>query len=90
MELNRENQLRELLDHHHDWPDIFSFKFIYKANAETEIKLKSLFNEKSDIIIKTSKKENFISMTVNHMSSSADEVMSIYVKASKIEGVMSL
>lgn len=90
MELNRENQLRELLDNQHDWPEIFSFKFIYKANIETEEKLKGLFKENSEIIIKSSKKENYISMTVKHLSSSADEIMNIYAEASKIGGVISL
>ncbi len=90
MEVNKRNQLRELLDHHHKWPDAFTFKFIYKCDPETELKLKKLFNTQSKITIKSSSKNNFNSMSVVHISSNADEIMDIYQQASEIEGVMSL
>lgn len=90
MEVNKEDQLRALLNHHHEWPDAFTFKFIYKKNPQTELRLKMLFNAQSKITIKSSSSDNFNSMSVIHISSSADEIMSIYQSASGIEGVMSL
>jgi len=90
MEVNKRNQLRELLDYHHEWPDAFTFKFIYKKDPETELKLKKLFITESKITIKSSSKNNFKSMSVVHICFNADDIMNIYLKASEIEGVMSL
>ena len=90
MGLNREKELKDLLDHHYDWPDTFMFKFIYKSNQETEDRLKEIFSENSEFTIKSSTKQNFNSMSVKHLASSAKEVMDIYNKASEIEGVISL
>ena len=90
MESDKKNQLRELLDQHHQWPDNFTFKFIYKNNSQTEFELKNLFNSNSKITIKSSSKDKYNSMSVIHICSNADEIMNIYLKASEIEGVMSL
>lgn len=87
---NKESELRELLDKQHNWPEAFLFKFIYKSNAETEASLKSFFDDKAEITIKQSKKENYNSMSVKYIAKSADDVLNIYNKVSKIEGVISL
>jgi len=82
--------MMELLDHHHNWPDTFLFKFIFKSDPVIEKGLRDLFSSNSDFIIKSSKKKNYSSMTVNHLASSSKEVMDIYGKAAKIEGVIAL
>ena len=88
--MTREEELKELLNKHHDWPATYNFKFIYKADESTESSLKELFPIQSEITIKTSKKKNFNSMNVHHLASNSKEVLDIYDKASKIEGVISL
>ena len=90
MGLNKESELKELLDNQHNWPEVFMFKFIYENIDNTEQRLKAFFNKDSDFIIKSSTKQKFNSMTVNHLASSADEVLDLYKKVSEIKGVISL
>jgi putative lipoic acid-binding regulatory protein len=84
------SKLKDLLDHHHKWPDTFLFKFIFKTDPLIEKDLSSLFSESSEFVIKNSKKENYKSMTVKHLVSDAQEILEIYKKAGEIEGVLSL
>lgn len=90
MDSEKESSLRELLDRQHDWPDNFIFKFIYKSGSNTEETIKALFPENAEFTIKSSTKNNFNSMTVNHLCSGTDEVFKIYKLAGEIEGVISL
>lgn len=90
MNSDKEKQLKELLDNHHDWPDTFMFKFIYKSDQNTESILRALFPKNAEFTIKSSTKNNFNSMTVNHLANDSEEVFSIYRAAAKIEGVISL
>lgn len=90
MSINRESELKELLDKQHNWPEAFLFKFIYKSNPEIENKLKAIFDKEADILVKKSKKENYNSMSATIIAKSSDEVLDVYQKASVIEGVISL
>lgn len=90
MGVNRESELKELLDKQHNWPENFLFKFIYKSNPETEKSLKEIFTDGAEIEIKKSKKENYNSMSANYIAKSSDDVLNIYKKASEIKGVISL
>jgi putative lipoic acid-binding regulatory protein len=90
MGINRKSELKELLNKQHNWPEEFLFKFIYKSDADTEKKLRSLFKPGDEINIKTSKKENFNSMSVKAMMDNAEGVLGIYNKVSQIEGVFAL
>jgi len=90
MEFNRESELRALLDNQHDWPEHFLFKFIYKSDPAIEKQLRDLFIGESDIQIKESKKAKFNSMSVSFLAQNAGEILSIYNRASQIDGVISL
>lgn len=92
MELNRESELKALLDKQHNWPEHFLFKFIYKSDPEIEKQLRDLFvsEKETEIEIKESKKAKFNSMSVSFFAQSSDEILSIYLKARHIEGVISL
>lgn len=90
MESEKHKKMIDLLDHHHNWPDTFVFKFIFKTDTKIEESLRNLFSNNSEVLTKSSKKKNYSSMTVKHVASSSVEVMDIYDQASKIEGVMSL
>lgn len=90
MAIDRKAELKDLLDKQHKWPEEFLFKFIYKSGDETENQLRELFTHDAEITIKVSKKENFNSMSVKALLSSATEVLGIYEKVSKIEGVIAL
>lgn len=90
MGINRESELKELLDKQHNWPEAFLFKFIFKSSSDAEDKLKDIFNNEAEIIVKQSKKENYKSISATILAKSSDEVLSVYKKASEIEGVISL
>jgi putative lipoic acid-binding regulatory protein len=90
MALNRKSELKQLLDQQHQWPEAFLFKFIYKNDPSTENQLRALFSEDSEIAIKQSKKNSFNSMSVNTIMKSAKEVLDVYAKVGKMEGVISL
>lgn len=90
MASDRKSELKELLDQQHQWPEAFLFKFIYKNEPTTEEQLRALFVEGAEISIKQSKKNSFNSMSVNSFMNSAQEVLDVYAKAGKIEGVISL
>jgi len=88
---NDENKrLADILDSHHKWPDIFKFKFIYKSNEETLKQLEGLFPDESERLLKHSNKKNYESLTVSHLANNAEEILSLYNKVSKIDGVIVL
>lgn len=70
-----------------DWPSIYMFKFISphdKADELTDIL--------SDIeyTYKPSRTGKYISITSTVMMDSPEEIIAIYIQASKIEGVIAL
>lgn len=72
------------------FPSIYMFKFILKSDNRKMALVETLFEEDADIIQKQSGKGNFTSITVKQVVMSVDEIISVYERASKIEGVMSL
>ena len=80
-------KFKEKLDQVHEWPGIYTFKFIVPENTADEVRG---FFPKSDIKIKKSSKGNYLSMTIQAMMQSSDQVLDIYVKTSKIEGIITL
>ena len=72
------------------FPYIYMFKFIIKADNKTMALVEVIFDNDAEIIQKQSSKGNFISITVKQVVMNVDEIISIYEKAAKIEGVMSL
>ena len=73
------------------WPGIYMFKFVVKSEALHLETLKSYFNGKqAEFFEKLSLKKTFTSLTIKVEMKSADEVISIYKKASQLEGIMAL
>ena len=73
------------------WPGIYMFKFVVKSEALHLETLKSYFNGKqAEFFEKLSLKKTFTSLTIKVKMKSADEVISIYKKASHLEGIMGL
>jgi len=72
------------------FPYVYMFKFIIKSDNKTMVLVKVLFEDDADIIQKQSTKGNYMSITVKQVVMNVDEIISIYEKASKIEGVISL
>jgi hypothetical protein len=87
METNWTESLREKLDGHYVWPDLYVFKFIVpKGNEEA---VKSLF-PRHTVKEKTSKNGNYTSLTIEMMVPSSDVVIDIYLKTTVIEGLIAL
>jgi putative lipoic acid-binding regulatory protein len=87
MDQNWIESFRKKLDDHYTWPALYIFKFIVPTGKEDEVK--QLFPDHNPVE-KASKQGNYKSVTVEIMMSSGDAVLSIYLKASRIEGIVAL
>lgn len=76
---------KEKLDKEHKWPTSYMFKFVAPAAKEDEVK--EVFADE-ELGIKKSKEGNYASFTINKVMNSSDEVVEIYLKAGKIEGLI--
>lgn len=81
------NSFKERLDNAHEWPSLYTFKFIVPTGKEDEI-LKIF--PMHDVKQKSSSQGNYTSLTAKIMARSSDEVIRIYVEAHKVEGVIAL
>ena len=87
MDQNWIDSFREKLDQHYTWPALYIFKFIVPTGKEAEVK--QLFPHHT-AVEKLSKQGNYTSVTVEMVMPSGEEVLTIYIKASKIEGIVAL
>jgi len=71
----------------HTWPSLYMFKFIAPKGKEDQ--LKKIF-PKNEFIQRESKEGNYFSLTFKILVNSSDEVIRIYEKVNKIEGVIAL
>ncbi|MEZ7838010.1 MAG: DUF493 family protein [Flavobacteriales bacterium] len=73
------------------FPSVYMFKFIVKSDLKKIAQIESLFqSEKAEITRKESSKGAFISISIKEVMLSADEIISVYEKASSIDGVITL
>jgi hypothetical protein len=79
--------LREKLDQHHAWPELYTFKFIVPKEKGHEVI--DLFPN-HDHTQRASKNGNYTSITVQMMMPSTDAVLDVYIAAAKIEGIIAL
>ena len=87
MSSSKEKKFKELLDNQYNWPADYLFKFIVNTAYKEEL-LSTLGGHKA--IEKPSSKGKYISISLRKQMHSADEVIGIYNKASKVKTVMSL
>ena len=74
-----------------NWPGKYLFKFIVKSESPYLNELKTYFKLADAIIIeKHSSKKSFISLSVNVKMKSPEDVIKIYKKSSKLNGVIVL
>ena len=78
---------KEKLDSQHQWPGTYVFKFIVPVEKAPEVK--ALF-PKDEVIEKASSKGNYTSLTIKAQMMSSDIVITLYIEAKKIEGIISL
>ena len=82
-----EERFRAVLEETHEWPTMYTFKFIVPSDKVDKIKkiLKS-----DEVITRPSKKGNYLSLTCTKNMKSSDEIITIYRKVSDIKGIISL
>ena len=94
MPLNANNdefysRFHEQLKKSQSWPGKYMFKFILKSNHTDINKLKDFFKKfKKKISIRSSSKENYISITITVSLISSEDVILTYKKVSKIKGII--
>jgi hypothetical protein len=81
------NSFKEKLEASGQFPMLYMFKFIVPNGKEEEIA--ALF-PKNEMELKASSGGKYVSTTIRSMMDSADQIIEIYEKASKIEGLISL
>jgi len=85
--MNSFEDFKEKLDDEHNWPTTYMFKFVVPSNKFSE--LKAIF-PKEPLNVKSSKNGKYTSFTIKKYINSSDEVIEIYLKARKIEGLIAL
>lgn len=73
------------------WPAEYLYKFIVPAKEENVAFIESTFNNMGAIIKTTkSKNGNFISVSINVIMKSSDDIIQKYQEVSTVEGIISL
>ena len=73
-----------------DFPQVYFFKFIVPNKNDNVAKVSALYTQDTQVQMKPSSSGKFISMSAKQVVLSVDDVISIYKKASVIEGIISL
>lgn len=81
-------KLTELLDEHHSWPDHYHFKFVLK-DKDTYIHFEEEFGSEH-IKVAHSATGKYQSLTCRKLITSSAEVLAVYSRLSKIDGVITL
>ncbi|EON78508.1 hypothetical protein ADIS_1023 [Lunatimonas lonarensis] len=81
------SSFREKLDAHSSFPTLYMFKFIVPKGKENQ--LASLLPN-NEMKLKASSKGTYISATIQVMMPSSDAIIDVYLRASKIDGVIAL
>lgn len=82
------SKLLSLLDEQYTWPDYFHFKFILK-DKDNYVHFEEEFGTES-ISIRHSKTGKYQSLTCRKLISDSAQVLAVYQRLSKIEGVITL
>ena len=77
------DSFKEKLDSQYQWPSLYTFKFIAPLEKVAEVKA---FFTNHEVIEKPSSKGNYISLTINMMARSSNEVTDIYIKVHDLGG----
>jgi len=83
-------QFKQKIEQEHTFPTVYMFKFIVPADNKKLALVEALFTEESELHQKESSNGKYISITSKQVVISADEIINIYQKAMKIEGLMAL
>lgn len=85
------NRLREQLEESTDWPSNYLFKFILPSDEEKKATVRSIFaNHPVQITERNSSKNTYVSISIEGVFRSPDQIISKYKAVAQIEGVIQL
>ena len=85
------NRLREQLEESADWPSNYLFKFILPSDDEKRATVRSIFaNHPVQITERNSSKNTYVSISIEGVFESPDQIISKYKAVAQIEGVIQL
>ncbi len=83
------NNLKAMLEEEKDWPLEYLFKFILKSGRKDDLlKIRGFFKTNVHLSFRESSKGNYQSVSIKAMMENPDEIITVYEKASEIEGLM--
>ncbi|MBL7902219.1 MAG: DUF493 domain-containing protein [Bacteroidia bacterium] len=84
------DRFRQKLIETMSFPSVYMYKFIIESGNRNIALVENLFDEETEILTKESKAGKYISITAKQVVMNVDEIIAIYQKAAKIEGIMFL
>lgn len=81
------DKLESLINEQMNLPDYYSFKFVVKDEHKTSL-LEHLVDH--EVTEKTSRTGKYTSITSRKLFKSSEEIITVYKKVSRIEGIISL
>ncbi len=84
------NSFRQKLSESMSFPGVYMFKFIITSEHRNLALVNNLFGAEAEISTKESDKGRYTSITARQVVMSVDEIIEVYKKAAKIEGIMFL
>ncbi|WP_226064981.1 DUF493 domain-containing protein [Kaistella polysaccharea] len=83
--------LKEKLDHTHNFPEDYLFKFIVISDESKHTEIFRVFDDvKFTLSTRDSSNGKYTSISINAFVMDSDQVISLYKEVGKIEGVMML
>jgi len=73
-----------------EWPNVYFFKFIVPSDSEKIARVTALFDDHSELTLRPSKNQKYTSVSIKVVMLDVDSILSVYRKASEINGVISL
>jgi len=78
---------RERLDAQSSFPTLYMFKFIVPKGSEAEV---ASLLPNNEMKLKESSKGTYVSATIQALMPSSEAIIDVYLRASRIEGVIAL
>lgn len=82
--------LKNKIEDQFEFPHLYLFKFIIPSDNKKLALAEALFGAEAQITTRQSKNNKYISISAKEVMISPDEIIAVYKKAAKIEGIMSL
>lgn len=73
-----------------EWPTLYRFKFIFKSDPQTALKVESWFDDDVKKRYMQSSANNYQSLTIDVNMATPEDVIEIYRKGAEIDGLVML